>query len=220
MTHNGNLPNGENTKESRHPSLRTPDLGIYSAPSVPLVDHMTGTDWAPFLRVAEVLDLLGQSRSCLYEQIDQRTLPPFVKFGTRTAMWPVLVVDALVRNRMELREGMTHLRQRIVMPHWTTWCPQAPPPVRNVLEDLQLLRLEEVADRLGVSVSTVYRFVRHRGLPGPIPLTMRSRRWIAWEVTRWMSSCVAVSLRISGELPPRASRRKNGRSVPEDRPRR
>ena len=112
------------------------------------------------------------------------------------------------------------IRQRIVMPHWTTWCPQAPPAERSFdVDDLQLLRVDEVANRLGVSVATVYRLVRRRGLPGPLPLTGRARRWIAWEVTQWMNSCVAVSLRISGELPSRASRRKERRQDSEDRPR-
>ena len=220
MARNGNSPNGGNLNESMHPSIGKRNVTDHTALSQLAVHHMTGPDWAPFLRVPEILALLGLSRSCLYDQIGEAVFPPLVKFGTRTAQWPVAVVDALVRNRMELRQGMTHLRQRIVMPHWTTWCPQAPPAERSFdVDDLQLLRVEEVANRLGVSVATVYRFVRRRGLPGPLPLSGRARRWIAWEVTQWMNSCVAVSLRISGELPPRASRRKERRPDSEDHPR-
>ena len=221
MARIGNPPRGGNLNRTLHPSFGKQDLTDQPALSQLTEFQLTGPNWTQFLRVPEILDLLTLSRSCLYDQISDEVFPPLVKFGPRTAQWPVEVLDALVRNRIELREGMTHLRQRIVMPHWTPWCPQASPVVRNFdLEDLQLLRVAEVAAKLGVSVPTVYRFIRRRGLPGPLPLTSRARRWIAWEVTQWMNSCVAVSLRISGELPPRASRRKNGRSVPEDRPRR
>ena len=140
-----------------------------------LVQCMTGPNWAPFVSVSDILACLALSRSCLYDQMGEGLLPSFVKFGARKANWPLVVLEALIQNRMEVREGMTHLRQPIQLPHWSTWCPHLPPTERDSglddLQSLQLLGVEEVADRLGVSVSTVYRFVRLRGLPGPIPLT-------------------------------------------------
>ena len=224
MTQNANPPDGGNLAESLHSLLSEQDVTGSLPSSELLVQCMTGPNWAPFMSVSDILACLALSRSCLYDQMDEGLLPPFVKFGARKANWPLVVLQALIQNRIEVREGMTHLRQRIQLPHWSTWCPHLPPTERDSglddLQSLQLLRVEEVADRLGVSVSTVYRFVRRRGLPGPLPVTTRARRWIAWEVTRWMNSCVAVSLRISGELPPRASRRTDRRSVPEDRPQR
>ena len=219
MTRSGISPNGENLEECVRQVSRTRDLTDRSVLPERTAHYMTKKNWAPYIRVPETRGLLAVSRSCVYDQIDEGAFPPLVKFGTRTAMWPVVLVDALLANRLALRDAMTHLRQRIVLPHWTTWCPQdAPDEYSCDLDDLQLLRVAEVADRLGVSICTVYRFVRHRGLPGPIPLTARARRWLARDITQWQGSCVAVSLRISGELPPRNTRRKDRPSKDEDRP--
>lgn len=215
--------NGSGTLEHDGTPVGGVDLDLPSARPLASSERsalgMTGPDWAPFVSTTELCDCLRLSRSCLYERMDE-LFPRLVKFGTRTAIWPLAVLEALVRNRMDVRAGMTHLRQPIELPHWTEWCPSEPlGELACSLADLQLLTVNEVAERLGVSVSTVYRFVRYRGLTGPLPVTERARRWLASEVTRWQNSCVAVSLRISGELPPRASRRRHRPSQDEDRSR-
>ena len=176
----------------------------------------------PLVGVPTILDLLTLSRSCVHVQQQLEVLPPFGKLGPRTARWPVSVLAALLSNRMQIREGLTHLRQPVVLPNWTEWWLPNPPldaGFGNDLSDLQLLRLHEVAELVGISVPSVYRFIRDKGFPAPLPLTQNARRWIRWEVVDWLRSSIAVSMRLSGALPPLRRKGRTPSSGSEDYPR-
>lgn len=176
----------------------------------------------PLLLVPEILELLTLSRSCLHDQIAKQALPPLAKLGSRTARWPAALIAALLANRSEIRDGMSYLRQPVVMPDWRDWWPTVVTGGEEYdidVRDLQLLTAKQVADQLRISVPTVYRYVRYQGLPGPLPLTVKARRWLRREVDQWSRSCIAVSLRISGELPVARPRDKTRPSGQDDRPR-
>ena len=159
------------------------------------------------LRVCDILRLLVISHSCLYEQIAAGRFPPLVRYAARTVSWPAAVLPALVAHRQELRDHMTHRLQPVSIPHWTAWYAPLEQPPEVIRGDFQLLKVGDVARHLGVSVPTVYRWIRQQRLPAPVPLTQRARRWISREVAEWDRSRIALSMRIAGELPARRSRR-------------
>jgi prophage regulatory protein len=58
------------------------------------------------------------------------------------------------------------------------------------LEDIpgpRLLRLQEVADRLGVGTNAVYNYIKTSGFPQPVRVGPRVSRWPEDEVEKWLA---------------------------------
>ena len=148
-----------------------------------------------FVRMPEIAARVALSRPCIYKQLELRQFPPLIRLGGGTVLWQESTLDALIANRMEIRAGMGRNIRLITIPKWDPEAPALEPP-----EATQLLRLPEVMAQMDVSQSFVYRAIRDRGFPAPIPITERARRWLEYEVDAWLRSLGAVSMRVSGEL--------------------
>lgn len=148
-----------------------------------------------FVRIREVAARLALSRSCVYEQLQLRQFSPLIRLGGGTVLWQESTIDALIANRMKIRAGMGRDIRLITIPKWDPDVPALEPPAGK-----QLLRLREVTARMEVSQAFVYRAIRHRGFPAPMPITERARRWLEYEVDAWLRSLGTVSMQVSGEL--------------------
>lgn len=62
---------------------------------------------------------------------------------------------------------------------------------------LTLLRLPEVLDRTGLSVSEIYRRIAQRTFPAPVKLGLRASAWASTEVDRWVRE--RIEIRDQGE---------------------
>lgn len=80
------------------------------------------------------------------------------------------------------------------------------PCARSVRMD-ELLSRSQIAARLGVSVSTVKRLERTPGWPPCVRVSVRSPRWRASDLARWVATrpgrAVEVPLVLAEDLRPR-----------------
>lgn len=53
---------------------------------------------------------------------------------------------------------------------------------------MKVLRLHEVLDRVGLSKSTLWRYINEGDFPSPIKLGPRATGWIEREVDEWIAS--------------------------------
>lgn len=63
----------------------------------------------------------------------------------------------------------------------------------------QLLRRAEVERRTGLARSTIYELVRTGNFPPPIPLTGRTRCWVAGEVDAWVANRIEAARRPNAQ---------------------
>ncbi|MGH1483777.1 MAG: helix-turn-helix transcriptional regulator [Geminicoccales bacterium] len=61
-----------------------------------------------FLRLPEVIERTGLSRSTIYRGIAEGWFPSPVKIGPRISAWPNTEIDALQRSKIAQRDGMEH----------------------------------------------------------------------------------------------------------------
>ena len=54
-----------------------------------------------------------------------------------------------------------------------------------------ILRLNDVIKRCGISRTTIYRMVNKGNFPAPVKLTSRSSGWICDEVSSWLDNRIA-----------------------------
>jgi prophage regulatory protein len=57
------------------------------------------------LRIRQVVERTGLSRSLVYSEMKRGAFPRNLKIGPRAAAWPEAEVDAWVRDRLAAREG-------------------------------------------------------------------------------------------------------------------
>ena len=52
----------------------------------------------------------------------------------------------------------------------------------------RLIRLREIQHRVGLSRSSIYRFMAERTFPKPVHLGVRSVAWVEHEIDAWLQS--------------------------------
>ncbi|GMU73557.1 MAG: hypothetical protein AMXMBFR42_30100 [Burkholderiales bacterium] len=57
---------------------------------------------------------------------------------------------------------------------------------------MELLRVDEVLDRLRVSKACLYRMIRAGRAPGPIKVSAKRSAWLASEIDRYVAGRVAA----------------------------
>jgi prophage regulatory protein len=57
---------------------------------------------------------------------------------------------------------------------------------------LALLRLPEVLERTGLSVSEIYRRIAQKTFPAPVKLGLRASAWASTEVDAWVRELIEV----------------------------
>lgn len=60
-----------------------------------------------------------------------------------------------------------------------------------------MLRINDVCHRTGLSKSQLHRMVGESGFPQPIRLSKRAVAWVAAEVEFWLQERIAVHRRLS-----------------------
>jgi len=55
----------------------------------------------------------------------------------------------------------------------------------------KILRLPEVKVRVGLSRSTIYQAIQHKGFPSPIPIGARAVGWLESEIAGWLTRRIA-----------------------------
>ena len=60
------------------------------------------------------------------------------------------------------------------------------------MDDVKLLNVTEVASKIGVSIPTVYRFVRAGTFPKPLAVGPQARRWRSDEVEAHLDELTAA----------------------------
>lgn len=51
----------------------------------------------------------------------------------------------------------------------------------------KIIRVQEVAERVGLSISTIQRLVRNGSMPAPVQLAERAVGWRASDIDQWIS---------------------------------
>lgn len=51
----------------------------------------------------------------------------------------------------------------------------------------KLLRIREVSERLGVSKTTIYKWVKEERFPEPVILGAHASRWVEQEISDWLA---------------------------------
>ena len=57
----------------------------------------------------------------------------------------------------------------------------------------RILKAKEVAERVSISTSQVYRLVRDGRFPEPVKITENRSGWLETEVDQWIDECIRRS---------------------------
>lgn len=57
----------------------------------------------------------------------------------------------------------------------------------------RILRAREVAERVSISTSQVYRLAREGKFPAPVKITENRSGWLETEVNQWIEDCIKLS---------------------------
>jgi prophage regulatory protein len=64
---------------------------------------------------------------------------------------------------------------------------------QKIHHDLAILRLPQVAQRTGLSRSTLYQYIKDGEFPRPVPLGLRAVGWLESEIIDWIASRVKLA---------------------------
>ena len=145
----------------------------------------------------DILECFQFSRSTLYNLIKAGEFPLLIRHRNQPTGQFQQVVDAWLQTRMDLRAGMTRLRDPVDMPQWV--------PEMAMCEHrtgIRMLRLCQVEEIVGLKSTRIYRLIGSGRFPAPAPLTKAIRRWVWHEIEDWLRSRHALSLKISGVILP------------------
>ena len=154
-----------------------------------LYNKLTGDiGLGPLLVRQEVLDRTTLSASQIDLMRMEAVFPPFFSVGARRLVMPERVLDAWFESMAELRDGMRNLTDPVTLPTWTPRLPSGEYP-----SGLRVLRRREVERRVRYGRSHVYRLVGAKVLPTPIPLSVRCRGWLSFELDRCVAETALVA---------------------------
>ena len=154
-----------------------------------LYKTLTGDiDLGPLLVRREVLDRTTLSESQIDLMRTEGVFPQFFALGARKLVMPERVLDGWFESMAELRDGMRNLTDPVTLPEWTLRLPSGEYP-----SGLRVLRRQEVERRVRYSTTHLYRLVGAEVLPRPIPLSVRCRGWLVFELDRCVAETALVA---------------------------
>ena len=139
--------------------------------------------YGPFLRRREIALRATLSIPCMHGTIKRGVAPPYLHPGPGIAGWFESQADAFLESRIDARDSMRCLLDPVVLPLWEPRSPSGryPPGIR-------MMTRAQVCVLLGVSPSTLFRWIQRveHPLPRPVPLTERRRAWVEYEIKEWI----------------------------------
>jgi predicted DNA-binding transcriptional regulator AlpA len=131
-----------------------------------------------FLREQDVLALVGVSRSTLRRWIANKRFPDSIELPARVIAWPRSVVLAWMQERSDSTKASS-----------STCKPGARTKLPGVVPCDTFLRKPQVLALVGVSPSTLGRWIAKKRFPKGIELSARIVVWPLSVVLAWMEAC-------------------------------
>ena len=198
MASENNLGSDAGTTSALTPDLLASGASFVSPPPLELDVGVLLRDLSMY-RTKDITECLQMSRSTLYNLIKAQQFPQLVRNpftargGGASGGQYRQVVDAWLQSRMDLRSGMSRLREPVVMPIWT-----AEMLDREHRTGIRMLHMEQLEEMVGLKSTRIYDLIKQGRFPAPAPLTTAMRRWVWHEIEEWLRGRYAFSLRISG----------------------
>ena len=132
------------------------------------------------LRMRDLIRITTLSRSVLARLIRAGLFPPGCRKGREHPRWLSTIVDAWLQSRMDARDDMRRLAGPVQLPPWGPLQAQLVPSESGI----QMLRICDVAERVGYGKTEIYRRISQGAFPAPAPLAEGRRAWVQHEVER------------------------------------
>lgn len=139
------------------------------------------------LRLRDVIQKTGLSRSSIYKFSDQGLFPRPITLGGMSVGWTTKRIDQWIVERVRERDSVPDNAE-----HTTPWAVTIGND--NICQmDLQMLRIKQVMELTGLARATVYKYIHEREFPHPVSLVGASVGWLEAEVEYWLGSCTEDS---------------------------